>query len=250
MFKITKDGATVAMTEAPNYIKQAENGCFVLCPEAEATGIAHNGTVYHLLGRPDMAGAEITVMLEETDAGVEIAKAADATGIVFVTMAEAGSVDATTAAEHADLFSPWAVPVAYTVGQIRRYTDGKLYKCVQAHTSQADWTPDTAASLWTPVSDPAEEWPEWSQPVGAHDAYSKDAKVSHNGKHWTSNVLPLLLFLFSPELFLQFFIVWIMLGFALPAKINTKLILKVFRPFLEADTTSDASNRIKKRSRC
>ena len=122
MFKITKDGATVAMTEAPNYIKQAENGCFVLCPEAEATGIAHNGTVYHLLGRPDMAGAEITVMLEETDAGAEIAKAADATGIVFVTMAEAGSVDATTAAEHADLFAPWAVPVAYTVGQIRRYT--------------------------------------------------------------------------------------------------------------------------------
>lgn len=43
-------------------------------------------------------------------------------------------------------------------------------------------------SLWTPVSDPAEEWPEWSQPVGAHDAYSKDAKVSHNGKHWTSTV--------------------------------------------------------------
>ena len=41
MFKITKDGATMAMTEAPNYIKQAENGCFVLCPEAEATGIAH-----------------------------------------------------------------------------------------------------------------------------------------------------------------------------------------------------------------
>ena len=38
------------------------------------------------------------------------------------------------------------------------------------------------------VSDPAEEWPEWSQPVGAHDAYSKDAKVSHNGKHWISNV--------------------------------------------------------------
>ena len=31
MFKITKDGATVAMTEAPNYIKQAGNGCFVLC---------------------------------------------------------------------------------------------------------------------------------------------------------------------------------------------------------------------------
>ena len=74
------------------------------------------------------------------------------------------------------------------MGQIRRYTDGKLYKCLQAHTSQADWTPDTAVSLWVSISDPAEEWPEWSQPLGAHDAYSKGAKVSHNGKHWISDL--------------------------------------------------------------
>lgn len=38
------------------------------------------------------------------------------------------------------------------------------------------------------TSDPAEEWPAWSQPVGAHDAYSSGAKVSHNGKHWISSV--------------------------------------------------------------
>lgn len=66
--------------------------------------------------------------------------------------------------------------------------NGTLYKCVQAHTSQADWTPDTASSLWSKTSDPAEEWPEWSQPVGAHDAYSKGAKVSHKEKHWISTV--------------------------------------------------------------
>ena len=63
-----------------------------------------------------------------------------------------------------------------------------LYKCLQAHTSQADWTPDTAVSLWVSISDPAEEWPEWSQPLGAHDAYEQGAKVSHNGKHWISDV--------------------------------------------------------------
>ena len=73
----------------------------------------------------------------------------------------------------------------YKTGQIRRYK-GTLYKCVQNHTSQADWTPDTASSLWSKTSDPAEEWPEWSQPVGAHDAYPKGAKVSHNSKHWIS----------------------------------------------------------------
>lgn len=120
-----------------------------------------------------------TVSLEETDAGTEITKATEAGGIVFVTLAEAGSIDPTTAAEHADLFAEWAFPVAYTVGQIRRY-QGTLYKCVQAHTSQADWTPTAASSLWSKTNDPAEEWPEWSQPVGAHDAYSKGAKVSHN----------------------------------------------------------------------
>lgn len=107
--------------------------------------------------------------------------------ITFVTLCEVGTLDMVTASEHADLFAEWAYPVAYTAGQLRRY-NGTLYKCVQAHTSQADWTPDTAASLWSVAADPAEEWPAWSQPIGAHDAYAKGAKVSHNGKHWTSSV--------------------------------------------------------------
>lgn len=186
MYRIIKDGAGIGLTENLNYIKQAENGCYVLCPEPDASGIAFNGTVFHLLGREPLEGLE-TVSLEETDAGVEIQKATDTGSIMFVTMAEAGSIDAETAAEHAELFAEWAYPINYTVGQIRRY-NGTLYKCVQAHTSQADWTPDAAVSLWSKTSDPAEEWPEWSQPVGAHDAYSLGAKVSHNEKHWTSTV--------------------------------------------------------------
>lgn len=188
MYKIIENGDTLAMTEAPTYVRRADNGCFVLCAEAEATGIAHAGAVYHLMGRPDLEGAAATVMLEETDAGEEITKASNTGGIMFVTLAEAGSIDATTAAEHADLFTPWAYPVAYKTGQIRRYTDGKLYKCLQDHTSQEDWTPPAAVSLWVAVADPAEEWPEWSQPVGAHDAYNRGDKVSHNGQHYTSDV--------------------------------------------------------------
>ena len=188
MYKIIENGDTMAMTEAPTYVRRADNGCFVLCAEAEATGIAHAGAVYHLMGRPDLEGAAATVMLEETDAGEEITKASNTGGIMFVTLAEAGSIDATTAAEHADLFTHWAYPVAYKTGQIRRYTDGKLYKCLQDHTSQEDWTPPAAVSLWVAVADPAEEWPEWSQPVGAHDAYNRGDKVSHNGQHYTSDV--------------------------------------------------------------
>ena len=185
MFRIIRGGESIGMTETPNYIKQIENGCYNLCPEPEASGIVFEGTVYHLLDRPALEGVD-TVMLEAADAGAEIVKATEAGGIMFVTMAEAGQIDNTTAAEHADLFAPWAYPVNYTAGNIRRY-GGKLYCCVKNHTSQEDWTPEAAASLWTVTADPAEEWPTWSQPIGAHDTYSAGAKVSHQDKHWISD---------------------------------------------------------------
>ena len=53
MFRITntRDGKSLGMTEAPTYIKQAENGCYVLCPEPEASGIAISGVPYRLMGR-------------------------------------------------------------------------------------------------------------------------------------------------------------------------------------------------------
>ena len=107
--------------------------------------------------------------------------------IAFVTMAEKGDIDGVTAGEHPEMFAEWAPGVAYIPGNIRRY-GGLLYRCVQAHTSQEDWTPDAAVSLWAKIADPAEEWPEWSQPVGAHDAYAAGDKVSHGGKRWTSSV--------------------------------------------------------------
>lgn len=83
------------------------------------------------------------------------------------------------------LFEDWQSGVAYAVGDRRKY-DGLLYRCVQAHTSQADWTPPVVPALWVRTS--TEEWPEWIQPTGAHDAYNKGDKVSHNEKHWVSLV--------------------------------------------------------------
>ena len=90
----------------------------------------------------------------------------------------------TEAFDVAELFPAWALK-DYAVGDRVQY-EGNLYKCIQAHTSQSDWTPDTAVSLWVKVDDPSIEWPEWHQPQGAHDAYAMGDKVSHNGKHWIS----------------------------------------------------------------
>ena len=71
MYKIIKDGAVLAQTEALNYVRRQENGHFGLCEEADAQGIVHNGTVYHLHGREALEGQE-TVVLEEFDAGAEM----------------------------------------------------------------------------------------------------------------------------------------------------------------------------------
>lgn len=92
-------------------------------------------------------------------------------------------LDDETALEVTDLFLPWQSDKAYAVGDRVQYSE-LLYKCVQAHTSQSDWTPDATPALWVRVS--VEEWPEWIQPAGAHDAYNTGDKVSHNEKHWIS----------------------------------------------------------------
>lgn len=83
-----------------------------------------------------------------------------------------------------ELYPAWQTDTAYTVDERIRY-NSTLYRCVQAHTSQSDWTPDATPALWTVVS--LDEWPEWIQPTGAQDAYTNGDKVSHVEKHWISD---------------------------------------------------------------
>lgn len=83
------------------------------------------------------------------------------------------------------LFPLWESGVDYAVGDRRQYNE-LLYRCVQAHTSQDGWEPPVVPALWTRTS--TEEWPEWIQPTGAQDAYAAGDKVSHNDKHWISDV--------------------------------------------------------------
>lgn len=90
-----------------------------------------------------------------------------------------------------DMFPYWKTGLTVTQdditnGKHRYQYNGKLYKCVQKHTTQADWTPDKTPALWVEVS--LDEFPEWKQPAGSHDAYKKGDKVTHNGKKWVSDV--------------------------------------------------------------
>ena len=95
------------------------------------------------------------------------------------------ALDDATALEAMAIFDEWQTDTVYAVNDRIRYAD-KLYKCVQAHTSQDDWTPDITSALWVEVG--IEEYPEWHQPTGAHDAYNTGDKVSYNGKHYICTI--------------------------------------------------------------
>ena len=103
---------------------------------------------------------------------------------VRAAMDSAGAqLDDAAALDAMAIYPAWEIGAAYAVNDRRRYGD-LLYKCVQAHTSQADWAPDAVPALWVKVS--VEEWPEWVQPTGASDAYNTGDKVAYDGKHWVS----------------------------------------------------------------
>ena len=97
------------------------------------------------------------------------------------------TVDDNTALRMVEFYPQWATDTDYAAGFKVQY-NGTLYKCLTAHTSQADWTPDAAPSLWAKVLIPDPDIiPEWEQPDSTNP-YMQGDKVMHNGKTWTSTV--------------------------------------------------------------
>jgi len=85
------------------------------------------------------------------------------------------------------VYPEWKDGMNYAAGDRVVYND-ILYKVLTVHTSQADWTPDAAASLFAKVLIPDENViPAWEQPDSTNP-YMIGDKVSHNGKIWISTV--------------------------------------------------------------
>lgn len=91
------------------------------------------------------------------------------------------------------VFPTWEVGKAYKTKDVISYGtnavgDPQLYQVLQDHVSAAEWTPDTATSLYKAIGITEDRYPTWVQPLGATDAYNKGDKVSHNGSRWVSDV--------------------------------------------------------------
>ena len=86
-----------------------------------------------------------------------------------------------------DFVEKWRSGQKYEVGK-RLEHNGTIYKVLTEHTSQADWPPDAAPSLFAKVLIPdSNVIPEWEQPESTNP-YAKGDKVTHNGKTWESEV--------------------------------------------------------------
>lgn len=113
--------------------------------------------------------------------------------VMFRALAQTDVITPADALDNVGMFPLWADSIGQRAeaGSYWRHGD-KLYRvnAGQGHTIQADWSPDQAVSLFSLADNPAEEWPEWRQPAGQHDAYGEGAKVTHNGKHWISTTNP------------------------------------------------------------
>ena len=91
------------------------------------------------------------------------------------------------------IFDEWAVNVKYVTGEwvaygVNAVGDPQLYQVLQDHTSAAEWTPDTATSLYKAVGIDPSGIPLWVQPLGATDAYKLGDIVMHNEKKWESSI--------------------------------------------------------------
>lgn len=97
------------------------------------------------------------------------------------------------AMEIATVYPTYVVGKVYKADEMFTYGtnevgDPQLYRVVQEHTSQADWTPDATPALYTPIGLTEEGYPVWSRPTGSHDAYSIGDIVDYNGTLYESQI--------------------------------------------------------------
>ena len=100
----------------------------------------------------------------------------------------AQGLDNDTAMIIATVFDAWKPDTAYKINEYITYGenavgDPQLYQVLMGHTSQSDWLPDITPSLYKAVGIHG-EYPVWSQPVGAADAYMTGDIVWYDNQLW------------------------------------------------------------------
>ena len=173
--KLDNDGNPTGETE--ERVQEYDNSAYSLAGDITDH---RDGTVSIKMGKPtetENAKATVTAL---AGAPVTYARAVELRPIIEQA---AVSLSDGEAASVPELITAWAYPVDYAEGDRRSY-GGKVYKCRQAHTSQADWTPDKTPALWAVID--AEHAGTQADPIpaarGMEYEYGKYYLDSEDGK--------------------------------------------------------------------
>lgn len=138
------------LTETSNHVDQLEESLAGAQQEAQAAQeqvTALEGSLETAQADAAQAQEQVTVL-----AGRPVADAAEARVLRMAIEAAVVSLPDEEAAQAPSLSQPWTVGEQVAVGDRRYYAPtGLLYKVIQGHTTQADWTPDAAPALWVVV---------------------------------------------------------------------------------------------------
>lgn len=91
------------------------------------------------------------------------------------------NVDDNTALRMTAFYPEWAENTEYTTGY-KAQRSGRLWRCLQAHTSQAGWEPENAASLWTEICESHSGTLEDPIPYNGNMALESGKYYSQDGK--------------------------------------------------------------------
>lgn len=182
MFLIYKDGEIVERAETLSYILRQENGVAVI-----STQESYNA-VYSPATDKTYPVGEFFVVENKLQAARELRRAIQ----LFLSTLDPEE-HAETLLEVPTVFPAYEVGHAYKIKDVFSYGtnavgDPQLYQVLQAHTSAEQWPPDTATSLYKKIGVSSGGYPEWVQPLGATDAYSKGDIVSYKGKLYRSTI--------------------------------------------------------------
>ena len=178
------DGQTLAITSGGADYRTFAGFSLMSCGyPTQAQGELHARFFRKLEDRTEDAIAALDANVAVAQATAE--KAAASVNLQMATFAELAleSMAATMADGDAlsvsTLWPEWSGDgVSYAADAIVR-TGNQLWRCVQAHTSQADWSPEAAPSLWSRIDIAGDGVEVWTQPTGAHDAYNTGDRVHY-----------------------------------------------------------------------
>ena len=102
-----------------------------------------------------MTAEELAVLQEETKLLNAVRKTqpmteSEVSRLLIAQQINSRSVDDNTSLRMREFYPEWAAGVDYATGYKVQH-GGRLWRCVQAHTSQTGWEPENAPSLWTEI---------------------------------------------------------------------------------------------------